>query len=229
MYAQYDLLESRFIVGKSKKKFSVSAQHYTFAVSAFSNLIGKVGMEEYEFSMLETKTYECIENVRDYKSELAIIYMDDFNRKYISKCLEENNLEFHTLKDCSTCVYLWQGNPLASRRELTMEDLEPYPCIAFEIGKQNSLFLSEEVMSTYQYRQLIRVCDRATALNLMKGINGYTLCSGIICEELNGGEYMAVPLVKGGIMTIGFIQRRGSRLTRLGELYLQEIRKILQK
>ncbi len=229
VYAQYDLLESRFIVGKSKKKFSVSAQHYTFAVSAFSNLIGKVGMEEYEFSMLETKTYECIENVRDYKSELAIIYMDDFNRKYISKCLEENNLEFHTLKDCSTCVYLWQGNPLASRRELTMEDLEPYPCIAFEIGKQNSLFLSEEVMSTYQYRQLIRVCDRATALNLMKGINGYTLCSGIICEELNGGEYMAVPLVKGGIMTIGFIQRRGSRLTRLGELYLQEIRKILQK
>ena len=176
-------------------------------------------MEEYEFSMLETKTYECIENVRDYKSELAIIYMDDFNRKYISKCLEENNLEFHTLKDCSTCVYLWQGNPLASRRELTMEDLEPYPCIAFEIGKQNSLFLSEEVMSTYQYRQLIRVCDRATALNLMKGINGYTLCSGIICEELNGGEYMAVPLVKGGIMTIGFIQRRGSRLTRLGDAY----------
>lgn len=229
VYAQYDLLESRFIVGKSKKKFSVSAQHYTFAVSAFSNLIGKVGMEEYEFSMLETKTYECIENVRDYKSELAIIYMDDFNRKYISKCLEENNLEFHTLKDCSTCVYLWQGNPLASRRELTMEDLEPYPCIAFEIGKQNSLFLSEEVMSTYQYRQLIRVCDRATALNLMKGINGYTLCSGIICEELNGGEYMAVPLVKGGIMTIGFIQRRGSRLTRLGELYLQEIRKALQE
>lgn len=229
VYAQYDLLESRFIVGKSKKKFSVSAQHYTFAVSAFSNLIGKVGMEEYEFSMLETKTYECIENVRDYKSELAIIYMDDFNRKYISKCLEENNLEFHTLKDCSTCVYLWQGNPLASRRELTMEDLEPYPCIAFEIGKQNSLFLSEEVMSTYQYRQLIRVCDRATALNLMKGINGYTLCSGIICEELNGGEYMAVPLVKGGIMTIGFIQRRGSRLTRLGELYLQEIRKVLQE
>lgn len=229
VYAQYDLLESRFIVGKSKKKFSVSAQHYTFAVSAFSNLIGKVGMEEYEFSMLETKTYECIENVRDYKSELAIIYMDDFNRKYISKCLEENNLEFHTLKDCSTCVYLWQGNPLASRRELAMEDLEPYPCIAFEIGKQNSLFLSEEVMSTYQYRQLIRVCDRATALNLMKGINGYTLCSGIICEELNGGEYMAVPLVKGGIMTIGFIQRRGSRLTRLGELYLQEIRKALQE
>lgn len=229
VYAQYDLLESRFIVGKSKKKFSVSAQHYTFAVSAFSNLIGKVGMEEYEFSMLETKTYECIENVRDYKSELAIIYMDDFNRKYISKCLEENNLEFHTLKDCSTCVYLWQGNPLASRRELTMEDLEPYPCIAFEIGKQNSLFLSEEVMSTYQYRQLIRVCDRATALNLMKGINGYTLCSGIICEELNGGEYMAVPLVKGGIMTIGFLQRRGSRLTRLGELYLQEIRKALQE
>lgn len=224
VYAQYDLLESRFVSGKSKKKFSVSAQHYTFAVNAFSALIRKVGMEEYEFSMLETKTYECIENVRDYKSELAIIYLDDFNRKYITKCLEENNLEFHPLKDCSTCVYLWQGHPLAERRELTMEDLEAYPCIAFEVGKQNSLFLSEEVMSTYQYRQLIRVCDRATALNFMKGINGYTLCSGIICQELNGGEYMAVPLAEGDIMTIGYIKRRGSELTHLGELYLQEIR-----
>ena len=95
------------------------------------------------------------------------------------------------------------------------------------MGKQNSLFLSEEVMSTYQYRQLIRVCDRATALNFMKGINGYTLCSGIICQELNGGEYMAVPLAEGEIMTIGFLQRRGSELSHLGELYLQEIRKEL--
>lgn len=228
VWAQYALLESRFLMGKSKRKFSVSAQHYTFAVNAFSALIGKVGMDEYEFSMLETKTYECIENVRDYKSELGILYVDDFNRKYILKCLDENNLEFHPLKDCATCVYLWQGHPLAQREQLSLEDLEFYPCIAFEIGKENSLFLSEEVMSTYQYRQLIRVCDRATALNFMKGINGYTLCSGIICEELNGGEYKAIPLSGGGVMTIGYIQRRGSSLSRLGELYLNELKKAVE-
>ncbi len=225
--AQYALLEERFVEGKSKKKFSVSAQHYTFAVNAFSQLIRKVGMEEYEFSMLETKTYECIENVRDYKSELGILYQDDFNQRYISKLLDENNLEFHPLKDCSTCVYLWQGHPLAARPELTMADLEPYPCIAFEVGKENSLFLAEEVMSTYPYRQLIRVCDRATALNFMKGINGFTLCSGIICEELNGSEYKAVPLGGGGIMRIGYIQRRGSELSRLGALYLKEVRQAM--
>ena len=97
--AQFALLEERFVSGQSKKKFSVSAQHYTFAVSAFAELVRKVGMEEYEFSMLETRTYECIENVRDYKSELGILYLDDFNREYITKLLEENNLEFHPLQD----------------------------------------------------------------------------------------------------------------------------------
>ncbi len=227
--AQFALLEERFVSGQSKKKFSVSAQHYTFAVSAFAELVRKVGMEEYEFSMLETRTYECIENVRDYKSELGILYLDDFNREYITKLLEENNLEFHPLQDCSTCVYLWREHPLAGRAELSLEDLEPYPCIAFEIGKQNSLFLSEEVMSTYQYRQLIRVSDRATVLNFMKGLNGYTLCSGIICEQLNGSEYRAIPLSNGGVMRIGYIQRRGSVLSQLGELYLQEVRKSVRQ
>lgn len=227
--AQFALLEERFVSGQSKKKFSVSAQHYTFAVSAFAELVRKVGMEEYEFSMLETRTYECIENVRDYKSELGILYLDDFNREYITKLLEENNLEFHPLQDCSTCVYLWREHPLAGRTELSLEDLEPYPCIAFESGKQNSLFLSEEVMSTYQYRQLIRVSDRATVLNFMKGLNGYTLCSGIICEQLNGSEYRAIPLSNGGVMRIGYIQRRGSVLSQLGELYLQEVRKSVRQ
>lgn len=225
--AQCALLESRFVAGKSKKKFSVSAQHYTFAVHAFSELIRKVGMEEYEFSMLETKTIECIENVRDYKSELGILYLDEFNQRYVSKLLEENNLEFHPLKDCSTCVYLWQGHPLAHRPVLSMEDLEPYPCIAFEVGKGNSLFLSEEVKSTYPYRQLVRVCDRATALNFMKGILGFTLCSGIICTELNGPEYKVVPLGEGGVMRIGYLQRRGSTLSPLGALYLEEVRRAM--
>ena len=147
---QYALLEDRFVAGRSRKKFSVSTQHYTFAINAFVEMVRKVGMEEYEFSILETRTYECIENVRDYKSELGILYLDEFNEKYLTKLFEENNLEFHPLRDCSTCVYLWGEHPLAHRDQLTMADLEPYPCIAFELGKQNSLFLSEEVMSTYQ-------------------------------------------------------------------------------
>ena len=222
---QYALLEDRFVAGRSRKKFSVSTQHYTFVINAFVEMVRKVGMKEYEFSILETRTYECVENVRNYKSELGILYLDDFNEKYLTKLFEENNLEFHPLRDCSTCVYLWGEHPLAHRDQLTMADLEPYPCIAFELGKQNSLFLSEEVMSTYQYRQLIRVDDRATVLNLMKGLNGYTLCSGIICRPLNGSEYTTIPLAEGGVMHIGYVQRWGSPLSRLGELYLSEVRK----
>lgn len=226
--AQYDLLETRFVAGKTKKKFSVSTQHYTFAVSAFVEMARKAGMEDYEFSVLETKTIDCIENVRNYKSELGILYLDDFNERYLTRLFGENNLEFHPLRDCSTCVFLWRGHPLAGREALTMGDLTPYPCIAFELGKDNSLFLSEEVMSTYQYRQLIRVSDRATVLNLAKGLNGYTLCSGITCEGLNGAEYTTVPLADGGVMHIGYVQRRGSPLSPVAESYLEEIRRSLQ-
>lgn len=226
--AQYDLLETRFVAGRTKKKFSVSTQHYTFAVSAFVEMARKAGMEDYEFSVLETKTIDCIENVRNYKSELGILYLDDFNEQYLTRLFGENNLEFHPLRDCSTCVFLWRGHPLAGRETLTMDDLTPYPCIAFEIGKDNSLFLSEEVMSTYQYRQLIRVSDRATVLNLAKGLNGYTLCSGITCEGLNGAEYTTIPLADGGVMHIGYVQRRGSPLSPVAERYLEEIQSALQ-
>lgn len=226
--AQYDLLESRFVSVRTKKKFSVSTQHYTFAVNAFVEMARKAETEDYELSILETRTIECIENVRNYKSELGILYLDDFNEQYLTRLLKENDLEFHPLRDCSTCVFLWRGHPLAKEERLTMDDLAPYPCIAFEIGKDNSLFLSEEVMSTYQYRQLIRVSDRATVLNLAKGLNGYTLCSGITCEGLNGAEYTTLPLVDGGVMHIGYVQRRGSPLSHMAQRYLEEIRRSLQ-
>ena len=104
---------------------------------------------------------------------------------------------------------MWKGNPLASRASVTMDDLQPYPCLAFEQGNNNSFYFAEEVLSTYEYKQLIRANDRATMLNLMKGLNGYTLCSGIICEELNGGDYCAVPLESDEVMTIGYLCRKG--------------------
>ena len=59
---QYELMESKYISKKpSKKKFSVSTQHYTFAVDAFVEMVKQFGMDEYEFAIHETKTYSVIE------------------------------------------------------------------------------------------------------------------------------------------------------------------------
>ena len=114
---------------------------------------------------------------------------------------------------------------LADQAEITMEELKEYPCLSFEQGEYNSFYFAEEVLSTYEYKRLIKANDRATMLNLMVGLNGYTLCSGIICESLNGDDYCAVKLKSDELMTIGYIKRKGVAISPLGEKYLEEIKK----
>ena len=221
---QCALLEMKYIEKKSaKKKFGVSTQHYTFAVNAFVEMVKQFGMEEYEFAIRETKTHEVIEDVRDFKSEIGILYVNDFNRKVLQKLFGEYGLEFHPILDCHIYVYMWKGHPLAGQEEIRLEELEAYPCLSFEQGRSNSFYFAEEVLSTYHYKQLIKANDRATLLNLMVGLNGYTLCSGIICEELNGSEYCAVRLQSEESMTIGYLARKGVTISPLGQKYIAEL------
>ena len=222
---QYQLLTDKYIEKKSKKKFSVSSQHYTFAVKAFVELVKKMGMEQYEFAIHETKTFEVIQNVKNFKSEIGILYLSQFNEQVIGKLLKENNLEFLDLFECDTFVYLWSGHPLAHKDIISMTELEEFPCLAFDQGKNNSFYLAEEMKSTYEYKRIIKANDRATLLNLMIGLNGYTLCSGIICEELNGNEYRAIPLAESEKMRIGYIKRKNASISRMGQVYIEELNK----
>ncbi len=208
-----------------KKKFGVSMQHYTFAVNAFIEMVKQFGMDEYEFAVREEKTYEVIEDVKTFRSEIGILYLNDFNRKVLTKLFDESDLEFCPLMDCGIYVYLWKGHPLANQKEITIEELQEYPCLSFEQGNYNSFYFAEEVLSTYSYKQLIKANDRATLLNLMVGLNGYTLCSGILCDNLNGSDYWAVKLKSDEVMTIGYLKRKGIALSPLGQKYLEEIRK----
>jgi len=223
---QARLLEERYIEKKNiKKKFSVSMQHYTFAVKAFVELVKQFGMEEYEFAVHETRTSEVIENVKNFRSEIGVLYINDFNRKVLTKLFRESDLEFYEILRCGIYVYIWKGHPLAGKEEISLEELQEYPCLSFEQGNNNSFYFAEEVLSTYDYKRLIKADDRATLLNLMVGLNGYTLCCGIICETLNGSDYCAVKLKSDEVMTIGYLKRRGTALSELGQRYLEELAK----
>ncbi|MEL7648821.1 MAG: LysR family transcriptional regulator [Sedimentibacter sp.] len=227
---QYELINQRYVDKQSvKKKFSVSTQHYSFAVKAFVEMVKQFGMDEYEFAVHETKTYEVIENVKNFKSELGILYLNDFNKKVITKILKENNLVFKELFQCKTYVYLWKGNPLAQKDLITLEDLEEYPCLSFDQGMNNSFYFAEEVLSANVYKKIIKANDRATLLNLMVGLNAYTLCSGIICEELNGNDYKAIPLDSDEVMSIGYITRKNTTMSQLGHKYVDELIKFKEK
>ena len=226
---QFGLVQSKYIDKKVKEKFSVSTQHYTFAVKAFVETVKQIGMEQYEFAVHETTTISVIENVKNFKSEIGVLYENDFNEKVLNKMFKENGLEFVELFSCDTFVYLWSGHPLAKQDVITMEELDEYPCLSFDQGKNNSLYLAEEMKSTYEYKRLIKANDRATLLNLMIGLNAYTLCSGIICEDLNGNDYKAVPLKETEKMRIGYIKRKGAKVSHIGELYIEELKKYKEK
>ena len=217
------MIEDRYINNmKRKNKFSVSMQHYSFAVEAFMKLAREFALEDFELAVHETRTSEVIENVHNYRSELGILYLNDFNRKAMQKIFAENELEFTELFQCD--VYVGNNHPLASKDKITFEELSDYPCLSFEQGDKNSFYFAEEVFSTLQYKQMIKADDRATMLNLMVGMNGYTLCSGIICEELNGDGYSAIPLDTDEKMTIGYIKRKGMHISHIGKNYIEILR-----
>lgn len=227
---QCQLIETKYVQKENvRRKFGVSMQHYTFAVNAFVEMVKQFGMEKYEFAVRETKTYEVIEDVKNFKSEIGVLYINEFNSKVLNKLFADYDLEFQEILRCSIYVYLWKGHPLAGRQEITMEELEDYPCLSFEQGNYNSFYFAEEVLSNYQYKQLIKANDRATLLNLMVGLNGYTLCSGIICEELNGSDYCAVKLKSDEKMSIGYLKRKGIALSELGQKYIEELSKYKDK
>ena len=233
LYSQYEaVLEKYGMGGAHKKKFGVSTQHYSFAVKAFVDMAKEFDMSRYEFAVRETRTAEVIRDVSTMKSEIGILYLCDFNRKSMEKLLKSASLAFHHLIECQAYVYIWKNHPLAKGKTIRFEQLNGYPCLSFEQGDNSSFYFAEEILSTNEYSQVIKANDRATMLNLMVGLNGYTLCSGIICEELNGSDYIAVPFQEdeqnpNSVMEIGYVVRKNTILSKMGELYVDKLKKYL--
>ncbi|MBR3580491.1 MAG: LysR family transcriptional regulator [Lachnospiraceae bacterium] len=218
--------------GDYKRKFGVSTQHYSFVVKAFTEMAKKYDMKEFDFAIRETQTKKVLTDVGSLKSEIGVLFMSSRNRKAIEKIMKDEELEFHPLIKCRAYVYLWGAHPLANKKTISFEQLEPYPCLSFEQDEEEYYF-AEEILSENVYPQTIKVTDRSTMLNLMVGLNGYTLCSGIISSDLNGDGYVVVPFKEddenpNSIMEIGYVTKKNSMLSRLGEEYIGELNKYLE-
>ncbi|MDE6129921.1 MAG: LysR family transcriptional regulator [Lachnospiraceae bacterium] len=230
---QAAVLEDKYKGGSGgKKQFCVSTQHYSFAVNAFVDLIKEYGQDEYDFSLRETQTYEIIEDVARMRSEIGILFLNSFNETVINKILKANDLEFHLLFIAKPHVFISRKHPLAGKEVVTNEELEPYPYLSFEQGEHNSFYFSEEIFSVSERKKNIRVRDRATLFNLLLGLNGYTVCSGIIDKKLNGKDIIAVPLAQeenaeNDVMRIGYITHCRSLPGRLGQTYLEALRRYI--
>lgn len=223
---QLNLLEEKFLnVKKQSPRFSVSTQHYSFAVDAFVDVIREFGGNQYDFTLRETQTYEIIEDVSRLKSEIGILYTSSKNEEVIRKLIKQNGLEFQELFVAKPHVFISSKHPLAHREEIVMKDLDEYPYLSFEQGEYNSFYFSEEILSTLDRNKNIKVRDRATLFNLAVGLNGYTVSTGVISKELNGENIIARPLMVEEHMKVGVILQKNMPLSRYGKTYMEALKK----
>lgn len=218
---QVNLMNERYKNGQQRKQsFSVSAQHYAFVVHAFVELIKSVNANEYQFTLRETETQNIFNDLAQFKSELGILYMNGFNQKIMQRLFKENNLVFTPLFVAKPHIFVSRYNPLTSKSSVNLSDLEDYPYLSYEQGEVNSFYFSEEILSTLSHKKSIKVSDRATIFNLMVGLNGYTISSGIISSKLNDDKIVAIPLNVDDDITMGWLKHRQVELSPLAERYL---------
>ncbi|NWN99379.1 LysR family transcriptional regulator [Tetragenococcus halophilus] len=219
---QVNLLDERFGKTTTRKHiFSVSGQHYAFVVHAFVELVKKIGQDEYQFTLRETQTQNVLDDIQTFKSELGIIYLNDFNQTVLKRLIAEKNLEFIPLFEAKPHVFVGRENPLTKKKSITLEDLEDYPYLSYEQGDTNSFYFSEEILSTLQRKKHIQISDRMTIFNLMVGLNGYTISSGIISSELNDEKIVAIPLEIDDSMILGYLKNKKIDLSKIAKDYLE--------
>ncbi|MDT2425829.1 LysR family transcriptional regulator [Enterococcus avium] len=219
---QVNLLEEKFKNEPLRRQnFSVSAQHYAFVVHAFVELLRTVNADEYNFTLRETETENIFDDLASFKSELGILYLNSFNRQVMTKLFKEKGLEFTPLFNAKPHVFVSRTNPLVAKKSLKLAVLEDYPYLSYEQGENNSFYFSEEILSTWDRRKNIKVSDRATIFNLMVGLNGYTISSGIISSELNDDKIVAIPLEYQDVITLGWIKQQQLELSPLAQTYLE--------
>lgn len=230
LYQHYTAVQHKYAEeGDYKRKFGVSTQHYSFAVKAFVEMAKQYDMKQFDFAIRETQTRSVLTDVGSLRSEVGVLYMSSLNERALKRLMTEQDLTFTPLARCRAYVYLWEGHPLAKKKTLGMDQLEPYPCLSFEQEGQDDHF-AEEILTENVYSRTVKVNDRSTMLNLMVGLNGYTLCSGVISSDLNGDGYVVIPFRAdrenpNSIMEIGYITKRNSLLSEMGEKYIAELKK----
>lgn len=222
---QMELLESKYINDQPvKQRFCVSTQHYTFTTNAFVELVQQFGQEQFEFILNETQTHQIIEDVRNRFSDLGILYLSNSNENVLRKVFEENNVKFYELFTATPHIFISKNHPLAKSASITLKDLRQYPRLSFVQGTYESSNFSEELFSNEPVEKSIKVSDRAAIVNLMIGLNGYTISSGIFPKYLQGDSIVSLPLDEDEIMRIGYILNNDKELSELGKIYVEALK-----
>ena len=224
---QYEILENRYLSKDHDREiFSVSTQHYNFAIKAFTAVIKKNKPGKYRFSVHETKTKEVLEDVRKLKSEVGIISFSGANENLIKKLFKDYQLEFTPLMKRETYAYVWKNHEFAGRKEISLDELNDYPCVSFNQSSEGNFYLTEEALSDHEYDKMIISDDRATTMEIIAELGGYSIGTGILSWEdaiLQG--LVSIKLKEEDPLIIGYITAKGSVRSHYGKEYIEELLK----
>lgn len=226
---QKSLLEERYKnPNTTRELFSVSSQHYAFVVNAFVALLKRADMSRYELFLRETKTWDIIDDVKNFRSEIGVLFLNTYNRDVLTKLFDDNRLTATPLFKAHPHVFVSNSHPLADRQSLSVEDLEDFPYLSYDQGIHNSFYFSEEVFSQNSHKKSIVVSDRATIFNLMVGLNGWTVATGILNSRLNGDDIVSIPLEVEDEIDLVYIKHDKANLSKMGERFIQHLLEEIQ-
>ena len=218
---QTQLLEERYKNPvQNREHFSVSSQHYAFVVNAFVSLLSKTDMAKYELFLRETRTWEIIDDVKNFRSEIGVLFLNSYNRDVLTKMFEDSHLSIHPLFTAHPHIFVSKTNPLAKKKKVKLEDLDDFPYLSYDQGTHNSFYFSEEIFSQEHHKKSIVVSDRATLFNLLIGLDGYTIATGILNSKLNGDNIVSIPIEVDDPIDLVYITHEKANLSKMGERFI---------
>lgn len=227
---QADLMEARYSSQAKpvSQRLSIASQHYAFPVEAFLEFVKDYEGEGYTFCLRETRTAEVIEDVKEFRSDIGILYMSSFNEQVIGKTLEDASLTFHHLFQARPHIFVGEGHPLADKKSLRIEELAPYPRYSFEQGTSNSFFFAEEPFAELPHEKNIIISDRGTLSNLLSHHIGYTVSTGVLSSEMHSG-IVTIPLETDEKMVVGYITHNERQLSALALGYIETLKLFIEE
>ena len=220
-YASQIIEQNDFILAKYKseqryQKLYIATQHYDFVADIFGKMLNTVTDDSYKISLIETKTYNVINDVENGYCDIGIIAIKNTDFDIMKRILINKKLNFTPLFKTSPHVFVRKKHPVCNQNILTYTQLMQYPFVSYEQGNHNVSFFTEEIMESIDVKKHIEISDRASLMNVLMTTDSYTIGTGIMPSALNEGKIISIPLESSSYYNIGYIfhtDRKCSDLT----------------
>lgn len=230
-YASQIIEQNNFILekyksGKNCPKLYIATQHYDFIADIFGKMLNSVTDDSYKISLIETKTYNVINEVENGYCDIGIIAIKNTDFDIMKRILLNKKLNFTSILKTSPHVFVRKDHPICNSNILTYSELVKYPFVSYEQGKHSISFFTEEITENSDVKKHIEISDRASLMNVLLATDGYTVGTGIMPSTLNEGKIISIPLESNSYYNIGYIlhtDRKHSDLTAYFIGMLEEI------